>query len=303
MKFDFSSLKVLLIGDFMIDQYIFGSSNRMSPEAPVPVMITNKSYSRPGGAGNVAVNLSSLGAEVSCIGYIGNDKEGIELIKLLNQENINTEWIDTYRKITTAKKRFYIDEKQFLRIDNEEIVNNWKPEKLHNINYNDFDIIILSDYNKGVLNNDWFKEIDSNNIFVDPKKDDFSFYSNAKIITPNLNELQKASNLKINDDRSLAIACKLIFKNTKLDFIVAKRGQDGLSIFNDNGLIKHFEAHEVSKPDVTGAGDTVIATFSLVYAYTNNVEIAAKYANKAASFVVNKSGTATVTIDDINNYI
>lgn len=303
MKFDFTNLKVLLIGDFMIDQYIFGTSNRMSPEAPVPVMITNKNYSKPGGAGNVAINLSSLGAKVTCIGYIGNDKEGFELIKLLNQKNINTELIDTLNTVTTAKKRFYIDKKQFLRIDNEEVAIDWKPKKYSNINYSDFDIIILSDYNKGVLNNKWFTEIDFDNIIVDPKKDDFSFYSNAKIITPNLNELQRASGFKIIDNDSLASACKQILDDTKLEFIIAKNGENGMSIFNNCGLIKHFDAHKVSSVDVTGAGDTVIATFALIYTYTKNIEIAAKYANKAASLVVSKSGTATVTIDDINNYI
>ena len=303
MKFDFTNLKVLLIGDFMIDQYIFGSSNRMSPEAPVPVMITNKDYSKPGGAGNVAVNLSALGAKVSCIGYIGNDKEGRELIKLLNERNINTDRIDSFNTITTAKKRFYIDEKQFLRIDNEKIIMDWKPKNYSNINYKDFDIIILSDYNKGVLNNNWFTEIDFNNIFVDPKKDDFSFYSNAKIITPNLNELQRASGLKITDNDLLESACKKILDDTNLEFIIAKNGENGMSIFNDSGLIKHFEAHKVFNPDVTGAGDTVIATFALTYTYTKDIEVAAKYANKAASLVVSKSGTATVTIDDINNYI
>ena len=190
MNLNFSNIKVLLIGDFMIDHYIIGDSDRMSPEAPVPVVVPKKEYSIPGGAGNVAMNLRSMGADVTCIGCVGNDIWGDKLISILKNEGIAIEGIsivDNYP--TTLKQRIYSNNKQVLRLDTEKIIN-WKPDNKTELNYNNYDVIILSDYNKGVINNKWFTEINFRNIIVDPKKDDFSHYSNANIITPNLNELR-----------------------------------------------------------------------------------------------------------------
>ncbi len=301
MRYDFSKLKVLVIGDFMIDEYIFGSSKRMSPEAPVPVLIPEATQILPGGAGNVVLNLHALGANVSCLGYVGNDYAGNKLRELLNEKKINTEQLFLTDYKTTIKKRFISNDKQVLRVDSEEIVNDWIP----NISYDfsNYDLIILSDYNKGVLNNDWFTKINFNNIFVDPKKDDFSFYSNCSIITPNLKELEQASKKTINNDEALVDACMEILDHSNFKYIVAKKSERGMSIVGTDGLIKHIDAHTVLNADVTGAGDTVISTFSLVYSLSNDICEAAKIANIAASLVVNKTGTATVTIEEINNYI
>ncbi len=301
MSYDFSKLKVLVIGDFMIDEYIFGSSKRMSPEAPVPVLIPEATQVLPGGAGNVALNLHALGANVSCLGYVGNDNAGNKLMQILNEKKINTEQLFLTDYKTTIKKRFISNDKQMLRVDSEEIVNDWIP----NISYDfsNYDLIILSDYNKGVLNNDWFTRINFKNIFVDPKKDNFSFYSNCSIITPNLKELEQASKKTINNDKELVDACMKILDHSNFKYIVAKKSERGMSIVGSDGLIEHIDAHKVLNADVTGAGDTVISTFSLVYSLSNDVIEAAKIANIAASIVVNKTGTATVTIEEINNYI
>jgi len=301
MRYDFSKLKVLVIGDFMIDEYIFGSSKRMSPEAPVPVLIPETTQVLPGGAGNVVLNLNALGANVSCLGYVGNDYAGNKLRQLLNEKKINTEQLFLTDYKTTIKKRFISNDKQVLRVDSEEIANDWIP----NISYDfsNYDLIILSDYNKGVLNNDWFTKINFKNIFVDPKKDDFSFYSNCSIITPNLKELEQASKKTINNDEELVDACMEILDHSNFKYIVAKKSERGMSIVGTDGLIKHIDANTVLNADVTGAGDTVISTFSLVYSLSNDVIEAAKMANIAASMVVNKTGTATVTIEEINNYI
>ena len=301
MKYDFTKLNVLVIGDFMIDEYIFGSSKRMSPEAPVPVLTPYERKLLPGGAGNVALNLHALGANVSCLGYVGNDYAGNKLKQLLNEKKINTEQLFLTDYKTTIKKRFISNDKQVLRVDSEEIVNDWIP----NISYDfsNYDLIILSDYNKGVLNNDWFTRINFKNIFVDPKKDNFSFYSNCSIITPNLKELEQASKKTINNDKELVDACMKILDHSNFKYIVAKKSERGMSIVGSDGLIKHIDAHKVLNADVTGAGDTVISTFSLVYSLSNDVIEAAKMANIAASMVVNKTGTATVTIEEINNYI
>ena len=303
MNLDFSDIKVLLIGDYMVDHYIIGTSNRMSPEAPVPVVTPEKEYSIPGGAGNVAMNLCLMKADVTCIGCIGNDSWGRKLISILENEGINIkniEIIDNHP--TTLKQRIYSDGKQVARIDTETIIN-WQPASEMKHGYHDYDIIILSDYNKGVLNHSWFSMNDLENVIVDPKKDDFSHYSQANIITPNLNELQRASKIEINDNKSLVNACNELIQECNFNYIIAKKGDKGMTIVGKNNFVKHIEAHSVENPDVTGAGDTVIAALSLAFAKTKDIEISTTFANAAAAVVVGKTGTATVTIDEINNYI
>ena len=300
MNLDFSDIKVLLIGDFMIDHYIIGTSNRISPEAPVPVVIPEKDYSIPGGAGNVAMNLSLLGANVTCVGCAGNDIWGKKLLSILKNEGIKTEGIELIDDHpTTLKQRIYSDGKQVARLDTEKIIN-WQPNAEVQQNY---DIIILSDYNKGVLNNLWFDISNLENVIVDPKKDSFNHYKGANIITPNLNELKKASNIDIKDDKSIVDACNQLIKENNFQYIVAKKGDQGMVIVGANNFVKHIKAHTVENPDVTGAGDTVISALSLAYAQTKDIELSAKISNAAAAIVVGKIGTATLTIEEINNYI
>ena len=300
MNLDFSGIKVLLIGDFMIDHYIIGTSTRMSPEAPVPVVIPEKDYSIPGGAGNVAMNLKLMGANVTCVGCVGNDIWGEKLLSILKNEGIKTEGIELIDDHpTTLKQRIYSDGKQGARLDTEKIIN-WKTNAEIQQNY---DIIILSDYDKGVLNNLWFDISNLENVIVDPKKDSFNHYREATIITPNLNELKKASKFDVKDDKSIIDACNQLIKENNFKYIVAKKGDQGMSIVGANNFVKHIQAHSVDNPDVTGAGDTVISVLSLAYAQTKDIELSAKIANAAAAIVVGKIGTATVTIEEINNYI
>lgn len=301
MNLDFSKINVLLIGDFMVDYYIYGKSNRQSPEAPIPVMNIQKIDFFPGGAGNVAMNLKSLGASVTCLGYVGNDKPGESLIKVLNDEGINCNYLSTEETITTVKKRYFVNNTQTLRIDDEVIRKNWKPKSVSKLNIKSFDVIILSDYNKGVLNNDWFSSIELDNIITDPKKDNFSFYSNSEIITPNLNELKRASKVNINNLNSIKKACHKILSKTNLKYIIAKMGEKGMMVFGKNNYVKIIDPHYVEKPDVTGAGDTVIASFSLAYAKFGDVELAAKISNAAASIAVSKKGTAVVETKEIES--
>ncbi len=303
MKVNFENIKVLLIGDFMIDQYVFGDSVRISPEAPVPVMIPQKSYSTPGGAGNVALNLKNLGALVTCVGHVGLDREGDELLKLLQRNNINTKHIYSSSAPTTVKKRYYCNGKQVLRVDTEKQLYSWSPPSISDLASENYDVIILSDYDKGVLNSQWFCNIKSDNIIVDPKKNDFSFYSNANIITPNLNELEIASGKKVHNKEVLISVCRKIIEKSNIQYIIAKRSEKGLIVVGENGIVQSFKGHKVKNPDVTGAGDTVIAVFSLVYAKTKNVLESARIANAAASIVVGKKGTGPITINDINSYI
>ena len=299
MKMDFSDIKILLVGDFMIDHYIMGTSNRMSPEAPVPVVIPQKEYFIPGGAGNVAMNLSAMGVNVTCLGVVGDDIWGERLISILKNEGINVNSVDIIKNHpTTLKQRIYSNGKQVARLDTEKILDSNLTMSDHNLD--NYDACIVSDYNKGVIKN---INISTNIVIVDPKKDDFSFYKNTHIITPNLNELQRVTKIKIGDSQSIEVACTQLIEKYNFNYIVAKRGDEGMTIVGKKNFVKHIQAHPVKNPDVTGAGDTVISALSIAYAKTQDIELSAQFANSAAAIAVSKSGTATVTIDEINNYI
>lgn len=299
---DFSNIKVLLIGDLMVDTYTYCVSNRISPEAPVPIVSPKEIVTFPGGAGNVAMNLSKLGAQVTCVGCVGSDHLGIDLIKYLEDNNINTEHIYFTAINTTNKNRYFSNGEQLMRMDLEEVNDNWQPSNLSDFD-NNYDVIIFSDYNKGVLNNRWFTNLKAKNIFVDPKKDDFSFYSNADIITPNLNELQRASNTIVKTQKDIIDICNKMIKEFNFKFIVSKRSDKGMIIVGKDNFVKIIDAYEVPNPDVTGAGDTVISVLSLAYTKYNDIVKAAEIANAAASIVVSKKGTATVSIAEIQSLL
>ncbi len=304
MNLDFSNIKVLVVGDFMIDHYIIGESNRMSPEAPVPVVIPKREYSIPGGAGNVAMNISTLGSQVTCLGVIGNDFFGKELIKIFNDNNINSKYIEIIENYSTiVKQRIYCNGIQVARVDKEEPLH-WNPNQSENaLDYSDYDVIILSDYDKGVLVKPWFLKPKSTNVILDPKSGYEHLFMHSNIITPNLNELKKISGMNINSNDSIITACNKLMKENSFDYIIAKKGDKGITIVGNQNFIKHIEPHKINNPDVTGAGDTVIAALSIAYAKTKDIEFSAKFANAAAAIVVGKKGTASVTIDEINSYI
>jgi len=293
MSYHFSKIKVLLIGDLMIDHYLLCNSKRLSPEAPVPVLTPDKEYYRLGGAGNVALNMKSLNAQVTCVGYVGDDNEGKKLIHLLKKNSIDTRFVEINKKLkTTVKKRFFCEKKQIIRLDEEQKIDNWKSKYFNSIEFEDYDIVVLSDYNKGVLNNQWYKA-------SDPKKRNFELYKNANIITPNVNELQKAYGKKIVSREDSIKACKKMIRKYNFNYIIAKRGADGMIIVGENEFVENIEAEKISNPDVTGAGDTVISYLSLAYALTNDIVKSAKFANYAASKVVNKFGTSVLSKKEI----
>ena len=309
MNIDFSDVTVLLVGDFMLDHYIMGTSNRMSPEAPVPVVVPKKEYSIPGGAGNVAMNLCAMGANVTCLGKVGDDIWGEKLLSIMKNNDINIDGIDIIKNHpTTLKQRIYSDGNQVARLDTEKFLD-WSPttlsKKLIQLQRNkSYDVCIFSDYNKGVISKlPSSSIINTDFVIVDPKKNDFSLYSNTNIITPNINELQKTTNTIIKDDESIIDICNNLIKQYNFDYIVAKKGNQGMTIVGDNNFVKHIKAYLIDNPDVTGAGDTVISALSIAYAKTKDIEKSSIIANAAAAIAVSKKGTATVTIDEINNYI
>ena len=299
MKLDFSDITILLVGDFMIDHYIMGTSNRLSPEAPVPVIVPEKEYSIPGGAGNVAMNLRAMGANVICLGVVGDDIWGKKLLSILSNEGINISGIETIKNHpTTLKQRIYSNERQVARLDTEKTVD-WSPKVSPNI-LDSCHACILSDYNKGVVNN---IKLDIDILIVDPKKDDFSKYRNANIITPNLNELQRATKIPIKDNQSIIDACNELIKKHNFNYIVTKKGERGITIVGKNNFVSHIGAYLVDNPDVTGAGDTVVAALSLAYAQTKDIELSGKISNAAAAVVVKKPGTATTSINEIEELL
>jgi len=301
MSFDFKPIKVLVVGDLMIDNYIMGSSSRLSPEAPVPVICPSINYSIAGGAANVAINMSSLGAQVSCVGVVGDDSWGEKLLEILEKEGIDSTYIDKITNFkTTLKQRIYSNDKQIARIDSEEYLE--QKCSFMDESFDNYDIVVLSDYNKGVLTTDWFKRPEYATIFLDPKKS-FINFNKCDIITPNLNELKQLSGNDIFSEDDIIQSCKIILKKYNLKYIIAKRGSEGMTIIGKNDYVKHLKARLVKNPDVTGAGDTVISSISLAFAVTKDIVQSAEFAINASALAVSKPGTATVTIDEINNYI
>ena len=301
MSFDFNSIKVLVVGDLMIDNYIIGSSSRLSPEAPVPVVQPDSNYSIAGGAANVAMNMSLLGAKVSCAGAIGDDSWGKKLLSILNNQGIDCKYINTIKNFnTTLKQRIFSNNKQVVRIDNEEFLE--KKCSFMYENFDNYNVIVLSDYNKGVLTKNWFKKPENTLVFLDPKKS-FINFNQCDIITPNLNELKELSGNNIISEDDIIQSCRMILKKYSLKYIIAKRGDRGITIVGNDNFVKHLKSRFVNNPDVTGAGDTVISSISLALANTNNIVKSAEFAINASALAVSKPGTATVTIDEINNYI
>jgi len=301
MNFNFQSIKVLVVGDLMIDNYIMGSSSRLSPEAPVPVIIPNDNYSIAGGAANVAMNMSSLGAQVSCAGVIGDDSWGEKLLSILNDGSIDCTNIDKIKNFnTTLKQRIFSNGKQIARIDNEEYLE--QKCSFMDKSFDNYDVVVLSDYNKGVLTADWFKKPESPTVFLDPKKS-FINFNQCDIITPNINELKQLSGNDITSEDDIKESCDKILKKYNLQYIIAKRGGEGITIIGKNDYFKHLKARFVKNADVTGAGDTVISSISLAFAVTNDIEKSTKFAINASGLAVSKPGTATVTINEINHYI
>ena len=303
---------ILVIGDLMIDHYLWGSCDRISPEAPVQVVNVKKESSVLGGAGNVINNLVTLGSVVDVISVIGNDSVANELKSLLEKIDVPTSnlVVENNRK-TSKKSRLIASQQQVLRYDMEsidDINENSHKQIIQTLekNINKYSSIILSDYGKGVLTTNLTKEIikiaNKNNIkvLVDPKGKDYSKYIGSYTLTPNKKEAMEATNIDIKDESSLIEALKSLKTQCELEVSLITLSEQGIAIFDDELTIKPTVAREVY--DVTGAGDTVIA--SIAFALGNNLDIkdAIYFANLAAGVVVGKIGSATTTLDEIYEY-
>ena len=303
---------ILVIGDLMIDHYLWGSCDRISPEAPVQVVNVKKESSVLGGAGNVINNLVTLGSIVDVISVIGNDSVANELKSLLEKIDVPTSnlVVENNRK-TSKKSRLIASQQQVLRYDMEsidDINENSHKQIIQTLekNIDKYSSIILSDYGKGVLTTNLTKEIikiankNSIKVLVDPKGKDYSKYKGSYTLTPNKKEAMEATNIDIKDESSLIEALKSLKTQCELEVSLITLSEQGIAIFDDELTIKPTVAREVY--DVTGAGDTVIA--SIAFALGNNLDIkdAIYFANLAAGVVVGKIGSATTTLDEIYEY-
>ncbi|MFT5662382.1 MAG: D-beta-D-heptose 7-phosphate kinase/D-beta-D-heptose 1-phosphate adenosyltransferase [Sulfurimonas sp.] len=303
---------ILVIGDLMIDHYLWGSCERISPEAPVQVVDINKETTVLGGAGNVINNLVALGANVSVSSVIGNDTIGEELKAMLEEINVDCKNIITQKGRKTSKKsRVIASSQQVIRYDKEskENIEDSSVNKILDNLVDDirtYDVIILSDYGKGVLRTALCQGIiglaKENNVkvLVDPKGSDFSKYNGAYLLTPNKKEAILATGIEIQDDKTLEDALLKLKKECDLNISLITLSEDGIATYD--GEVKVFPTVAKEVFDVTGAGDTVIASIAFALSLGKDIEETARFANLAAGVVVGKIGSATVSIDEIEEY-
>jgi D-glycero-beta-D-manno-heptose-7-phosphate kinase len=301
---DTKNARVLVVGDVMLDRYWFGEVSRISPEAPVPIVHVKKTEERPGGAANVARNIASLGGQATLLSVIGDDEPGRILADLLVKENVATHFHKDAALPTTVKLRVIGRQQQLMRIDFETPPSREVLEdKLGDFEsmVDAHDVVILSDYGKGGLTH-VTKMIDAakrhgKRILIDPKGDDYSKYRGATLLTPNRSEFREVMG-KWRDETDLAHRAAKLRDDLSLDALLVTRSEEGMSLFTSAGAMHEpTRAQEVF--DVSGAGDTVIATLGLMLAAGVDMQTAVRIANRAAGVVVGKLGTATLTRDEL----
>ena len=311
----FENISVLVVGDVMLDRYWWGDVTRISPEAPVPIVRLNKETLAPGGAANVAANIAGLGAKSILVGCVGDDSEALTLARVLEDAGVSSAGLLRCNgKQTTVKTRVIAHSQQVTRVDQEnaDLLNDEQiAELLDAVRKfaNNVGAIVLSDYAKGVLIESVAREVievakeRGIPVIVDPKGRDYSKYRGAMLLTPNRKEAIEACKLDEHNVDAVQIAGKHLLKEVGVDAVLITQGEEGMTLFrnNQNPLRLSASAREVY--DVTGAGDTVIATLGVALASGLELESAAKLANIAAGIVVEQVGTTPIRIEDLNRAI
>jgi len=302
---EFKKKRILILGDLMLDKYIWGDVTRISPEAPVPVVEVSKDTSCLGGAGNASQNLESLGAFPILVGVIGEDNEGHWIKKNVSfNEGI---FIDQARP-TTVKTRIIAHHQQVVRVDWEKkvpISSQMEKNIFNFIQQEKYDGILISDYNKGTLTPSLVKEVLSFAqekkipVFVDPKVENFFLFSPVTLITPNHFEAEKIVHHACRTDSQVAKAGGEILSRISATYIILKRGEQGMSVLERGEKSLHIPTIAKEVYDVTGAGDTVIACATLALLAGASIQEAAVLSNTAAGIVVGKIGTATITPSEL----
>ncbi len=309
---NFGNTGILVIGDLMVDQYIWGKVRRISPEAPVPVVEVTEENLLLGGAANVAHNILSLGGKVFIAGAIGRDDTGKILINKLSERGFNTDGIviDGSRP-TTVKTRVIAHSQQVVRFDREVRADIGRSTLSMILDYVASSLpeikgIIISDYCKGIITRSLIKrllEITRSRVFIaaDPKIGHFDYYKRLSLITPNINEASFGSGIDIIDEKTLVAAGRALLKKLQCRAVIITRGDEGMTLFEKNGAVTNIPTCPREVYDVSGAGDTVIAALTLCHAAGADLKDAAIIANHAAGVVVAKVGTAVATQQEILN--
>jgi len=305
---NFGKATILILGDIMLDEYLYGAVTRISPEAPVPVVEISNEQVRLGGAANVANNIRSLGDEPYLVGVVGEDEASIKLSQLLKEKGISRDYlVNDSERPTTIKTRIIAHSQQVVRADREdtrEITGDLEKRILDKFNMvaDRIKAVIISDYGKGVITASLLEKIipacRNKGIFVavDPKETHFLNYKKVSLITPNHHEAGFAAGKRIKTDEDLNAVGKLLLDKLQTDSILITRGEKGMALFNANGEVDYFPTVAKKVFDVTGAGDTVIASFVSAVAAGATLKEAAVISNCAAGVVVGEIGTATVTL-------
>ena len=306
-----TSKRIVVVGDVMLDRFIHGTVSRISPEAPVPVLSYQGEAVNPGGAANVALNLVRLGVQATVIGVTGNDENAVILAdKLAEEPQIKFKAIADAKRPTTVKTRFSSSGQQILRVDHEQATP--LPQAIYKrllsavkSALKDADMLILSDYNKGVIDHSTAQHIISLAkdagvaVVADPKKTDASVYKGSHLITPNIHEFRAMTGLPLDNHRDIIAAGRDLSRRYRFKSILVTLGADGMMLINGKKDAHHIKSFAQSVFDVSGAGDTVIATVSAGMATGCDLLSAIEMANTAAGIVVGKSGTATTLAGEI----
>ena len=302
---DLSAVRLLIVGDVMLDRYWFGEVSRISPEAPVPIVKVERSEERPGGAANVARNAAALGAQVSLLALVGDDEAGLTLKRLMSECGIDASLHIDDAVDTTVKLRVIGRQQQLLRIDFEtspshEALRAKLSEFAQRLP--DCDAVVFSDYGKGGLAHIGemiaLARAAGKIVLVDPKGDDYAIYAGATIITPNRSEMREVVG-RWKDDAELERKANALRRELDLQALLVTRSEEGMTLFHAGGTV-HETAVAREVFDVSGAGDTVIATLAVMLANGADWEQAIHIANVAAGVVVGKLGTAVVTRDELD---
>jgi rfaE bifunctional protein kinase chain/domain len=300
----FSKTRLLVVGDVMLDRYWFGDTKRISPEAPVPIVQVGKIDERLGGAANVARNVAALGAQTTMLGIAGNDEPGKRVVELLKASGVDSQLEIDAKVPTIVKLRVIARQQQLIRLDFEETPSEQalahKLERFEKL-VGSADVVILSDYGKGALGQvaHMIEQARAQKkvILVDPKGEDYEKYRGATVLTPNRSELRQVVGQWTSEDDLIRRAQDLR-RSLNLQALLLTRSEEGMSLFTEQG-VSHVKAQAREVFDVSGAGDTVIATLAVALAAGWPLEKAMALANRAGGIVVGKLGTATVTSEEL----
>jgi len=308
--------KVMIIGDLMLDHYMIGEVERISPEAPVPVVRVETESSLLGGAGNVARNITSLGGEALLVSTVGTDEDGTRLDRLCNDAQLTTKLIRDPARPTTKKTRIIAGNQQVVRVDQELTVPLQQAEFAELFNYlqtvvEDYPVIILSDYGKGFICKEFMdtfmalldKCAKRPLVLVDPKTVNYDLYTGVDLLTPNTKEAGEGAGLPVTGQDTVIRAGRALFDRLECKNLLITMGGDGMALFQGVQSIQHIPTFARKVFDVTGAGDTVIATIALALSSGTDLLTACTLANYAAGVVVAQVGAATASPDDLSEVV